>query len=376
MFIDGFQILTTLFCFSMFVLMLQEEETRRRLEELAIERQKRIAERSASSKFGTASSKPGVSKIEKPKSQSQVQDAKKSPKPVLRSSTIDRLATARTPQKVSSTHSPSVQPNKPISRANGIRTPTSAEKLPNIDSKNLISNKVKPSNLKNGNKKLSKALSSDSYGQTTTDGKEDVAALRAESEIRNATQPINNIDDDMEDIKEVHTTHSVEKNDETFITQGDALVDRSGDANSNDKVLSVPIEDKLEQNQFKVVDDDDDDINLSKAPIVLSEEQNISNGHNELTPERIVDFVVLSDKALGPSVLNTGENGVADHILATPEISEIEISTPPPSSNEMISEYTTHSRKKWMSDENSPKAPKGFRKLLFFGRKTRNTSTD
>uniref|UniRef100_A0A0A0L285 Uncharacterized protein n=1 Tax=Cucumis sativus TaxID=3659 RepID=A0A0A0L285_CUCSA len=144
------------------------------------------------------------------------------------------------------------------------------------------------------------------------------------------------------------------------------ILRRSGDASSNDKVLSVPIEDKLEQNQFKVVDDDDD-INLSKAPIVLSEEQNISNGHNELTPERIVDFVVLSDKALGPSVLNTGENGVADHILATPEISEIEISTPPPSSNEMISEYTTHSRKKWMSDENSPKAPKGFRKLLFFG---------
>ncbi|KAA0064348.1 COP1-interacting protein 7, putative isoform 1 [Cucumis melo var. makuwa] len=346
----------------------KEEETRRRMEELAIQRQKRIAERSASSKFGTASSKPGVSKIEKPKSQSQVQEAKKSPKPVLRSSTIDRLATARTPQKVSSTQSPSVQPNKPISRANGIRTPTSAEKLPKTDSKNLISNKVKPSNLKNGHKKLSKALSSDSYGQTTTDGREDVAALRAESEIRNATQSIDNIDDDMEDIKEVHTTHSVEKNDETFITQGDALVDRSGDANSNDKVLSVLIEDKLEQNQFKV--DDDDDINLSKAPLVLSEEKNISNGHNELTPGKMVDFVVLSDKALGPSVLNTGENGVADHIVVTPEISEIEISTPPPLSNEMISEYTTHSRKKWMSDENSPKAPKGFRKLLFFGRKT------
>lgn len=344
------------------------------MEELAIQRQKRIAERSASSKFGTVSSKPGVSKIEKPKSQSQVQEAKKSPKPVLRSSTIDRLATARTPHMVSTIQSPSRQPSKPISRAHGVSTPTSSEKHLKTDSKNLISNKVKPSNLKNGHKKLSKALSSDSYGQTTTDGKEDVAALPAESEIPNATQPIDNVEDDIEDIKEVHTTHSVKRNDETFITQGDALVDGSGNDISNHKVLSVPIEDKLEQNQFKGGDDDDDD--LSKAHLVLSKETNISYGHNELTPEKIVDFVVLSDKALGPSALNTGENEVADHIVATPEISEIEISTPPPTSDEMISEYTTHSRKKWMSDENSSKAPKGFRKLLFFGRKTRNTSTD
>ncbi|XP_022935751.1 COP1-interacting protein 7-like isoform X1 [Cucurbita moschata] len=293
----------------------KEEETRKRLEELAIQRQKRIADRSASSKFGSVSSKPGVSKIEKPKSQAQVQEDKKSPKPVLRSSTIDRLAMARTPQKLSATRSPSGQQKKTISSG----------KLPKTDSKNLISNKVKPSNLKNGHKKLSKALSSDSYGQTTTDGKNDEAALPAESmiPIPNATQPIDNVDDNMEDVKELHTTHSVEKNDETFLSY------------SNDKVLSVPIEEHT-------------------------------------------DLVVLSNKALDPSAMNTGENGVADHIAATPEISEIEIetSTPPPSTNDMISEYTTHSRKKWMSDENSPKAPKGFRKLLFFGRKTRNTSMD
>lgn len=347
--------------------MLQEEETRKRLEELAIERQKRIAERSASSKFGT---KPGVTKIEKPKS--QVQDAKKSPKPVLRSSTIDRLATARTPQKVSLTQSPSGQPKRSISRDNGVSTPTSTEKLPKSDSKKLISNKVKPSDLKNRHKKLSKVLSSDSYGQTTMDGKEDVAALPAESAVPNATQQIN-IVDDIEDIKEVHTTNSVEKNDETFTTQGDAVVDRSRIGNSNEKVLSVPIEDKLAQNHFK--GDDDDDIDLSKAPLVLNEEKLISNGDNEHASEERVDFAVLSDKALGLSVLNTGENGVADHIAATPKISEIEISTPP-STNETVSEYTTHSRKKWMSDENSPKAAKGFRKLLFFGRKIRKTTTD
>lgn len=114
----------------------KEEETRRRMEELAIQRQKRIAERSASSKFGTVSSKPGVSKIEKPKSQSQVQEAKKSPKPVLRSSTIDRLATARTPHMVSTIQSPSRQPSKPISRAHGVSTPTSSEKHLKTDNNN------------------------------------------------------------------------------------------------------------------------------------------------------------------------------------------------------------------------------------------------
>lgn len=342
------------------------------MEELAIERQKRIAERSTSRKFGSVSSKPGVTKIEKPKGQSQVQEAKKSPKPVLRSSTIDRLATAHTPQKVNPTQSPSGQPKKLISRANGVSTPPSSEKLPKSDSKKLISIKVKPSDLKNGHKTLSKALSSDSYGQTKTDGKEDVAALPAESAVPNATQPIEDgAVDDVEDIKEVHATHSVEKNDETFITQGVALVDRSGNGNSNNKVLSVPTEDKLEQNQFK----GGDDIDLSKAPLVLSEEKVISNAHNEYTPEKMVDFAALADKALGPSPLNTGENVVADYIAATSEISEIEISTPP-STNGMASEYTTHSRKKWMTDENSPKAPKGFRKLLFFGRNSRNTSAD
>ncbi|XP_022981312.1 COP1-interacting protein 7-like isoform X1 [Cucurbita maxima] len=102
----------------------KEEETRKRMEELAIQRQKRIAERS---------SKPGVTKIEKQKSQSLVQEAKKSPKPVLRSSTIDRLAMARTPQKVSATQSPSSQPKKPTSRASGI---TSSEKFPKSDNNN------------------------------------------------------------------------------------------------------------------------------------------------------------------------------------------------------------------------------------------------
>ena len=166
------------------------------------------------------------------------------------------------------------------------------------------------------------------------DGKEDVVALPAESAVPNATQPIENVIDDIEDIEEVHTTHSVEKNDETSITQGNG--------SSNDKV-----------------------IDLSKAPLVLNEEKIVSNGHNEHALEKMVDFAVLSDKALGPVVLNTG--------LTTPEISEIEISTPP-STNEMVLEYSTHSRKKWMSDENSSKAPNGFRKLLFFGHKSRNTA--
>lgn len=55
-------------------------------------------------------------------------------------------------------------------------------------------------------------------------------------------------------------------------------------------------------------------------------------------------------------------------------IAEIEISTPPP--NEAIEmEPSVHSRKKWNNGENSPKASKRFRKLLFFGKRTRNSTT-
>jgi len=92
------------------------------MEELAIQRQKRIAERSSSSGFSAVTTKRTATvnktatpsmKTEKPKIQTPIEETKKLHKPVLRSSTIDRLATARITQKVSSTQSKPEQPKKP-----------------------------------------------------------------------------------------------------------------------------------------------------------------------------------------------------------------------------------------------------------------------
>lgn len=82
------------------------------MEELAIERQKRIAERSAARGSNTATSKKAPAenktakttmtktKNDKLKVQSPIQETKKAEKPVMRSSTIERLATARQTEKL------------------------------------------------------------------------------------------------------------------------------------------------------------------------------------------------------------------------------------------------------------------------------------
>ncbi|AES74623.1 COP-1 interacting protein [Medicago truncatula] len=52
-----------------------------------------------------------------------------------------------------------------------------------------------------------------------------------------------------------------------------------------------------------------------------------------------------------------------------PLIYTIQISTPPPSNQAM--QESIHNRKKWINDEeNSSKVVKGFRKLIFFGRRS------
>jgi hypothetical protein len=55
--------------------------------------------------------------------------------------------------------------------------------------------------------------------------------------------------------------------------------------------------------------------------------------------------------------------------VTPPKVSEIEIFTPPPS-NQVMQE-STHNRKKWINEEeDSSKAAKGIRKLLFFERRS------
>ncbi|KAK9674063.1 hypothetical protein RND81_12G208600 [Saponaria officinalis] len=82
----------------------KDEERRKRMEELLIRREKRIAERAG----GSPMTQTGKSKL-----QSTPEESKK-PKPILRSSTIDRLAAAKTIPT-----SPAAQPKRDASKVKG-----------------------------------------------------------------------------------------------------------------------------------------------------------------------------------------------------------------------------------------------------------------
>jgi hypothetical protein len=78
----------------------------------------------------------------------------------------------------------------------------------------------------------------------------------------------------------------------------------------------------------------------------------------------------LPTKPLIYTALNSKVNHKIDESYVTPpKVSEIEIFTPPPS-NQVMQE-STHNRKKWINEEeDSSKAAKGIRKLLFFERRS------
>ncbi|KAM4092729.1 hypothetical protein ACJW30_06G061300 [Castanea mollissima] len=317
----------------------KEEENRRRMEELMIQRQKRIAERSSSKGSSTETTKraPTVNKTavtsmknEKPNIQTPIQETKKPHKPVLRSSTIDRLATARTTQKVSLTQSKSDQPKKSTSKANGVAATNLPKKTAGAENKKPTPSTVKPSDEKKDPKNLNQTLSSDTDVQAK-DGMGSVAEFPVKSSAAQVTQTDDALD--LKDIKELHTTASIEKNEETVNSHRDILDD--GNCNGNSLKMASP---------------------------VLTEDHILTVARPEASP----------DKVLIPSAENLGANdAINENFQVTPEISEIEISTPPPG-NGAVSE-SNHSRKKWESDENSTKATKGFRRLLMFGRKKAET---
>ncbi|KAM3744556.1 hypothetical protein ACB098_06G061500 [Castanea mollissima] len=317
----------------------KEEENRRRMEELMIQRQKRIAERSSSKGSSTETTKraPTVNKTavtsmknEKPNIQTPIQETKKPHKPVLRSSTIDRLATARTTQKVSLTQSKLDQPKKSTSKANGVAATNLPKKTAGAENKKPTPSTVKPSDEKKDPKNLNQTLSSDTDVQAK-DGMGSVAEFPVKSSAAQVTQTDDALD--LKDIKELHTTASIEKNEETVNSHRDILDD--GNCNGNSLKMASP---------------------------VLTEDHILTVARPEASP----------DKVLIPSAENLGANdAINENFQVTPEISEIEISTPPPG-NGAVSE-SNHSRKKWESDENSTKATKGFRRLLMFGRKKAET---
>ncbi|KAL5802800.1 hypothetical protein ACOSQ4_031105 [Xanthoceras sorbifolium] len=337
----------------------KEEEKRKRMEELLVQRQKRIAERSASSGNPatlkrTSSEKKSLvtsKKNEKTEIQSPTKESAKVHKPVFRSSTMDRLAAVRVTQKVPSTQTKSNQPKKAVSKANG--TPTGIlQKTASAEIKKTSANKVKPSDKKNGQNIVNEVPPSDSDVQEKKDYMDMTAALPAESASAQATKLTDTIDD-YKDITELHSISSTEKREEDTVSQRSNLDDRSRNVNMIDN-HSVPLD--------HLKSDDE----LSKGPPDLCEDKRVSEDQGAYSSEMTLHPAPASPNK-NFSAANIEESRGINENFHSPEISEIKVSTPPPSS-EMNTE-SIHSRKKWNNDGNSPKAAKGFRRLLMFGRK-------
>ncbi|KAG5235514.1 hypothetical protein OIU76_025545 [Salix suchowensis] len=318
----------------------KEEVNRKRKEELLIQRQKRIAERNAAGSCPATSKRIPAGKVsvstsirnEKPKSKSPSQETKK---PLFRSSTIDRLATARATTKSPSTELKAAQPKKPNLKANG-----SAQKASGAD------NKKPPNKVKSDvNRKKAGTIA------------------RAEKPVDlvpiKAAQSADEIDG-FKDIKELHSVASTENNAGNMISAG--ILDGKG---CNGDSLHMD----SSASQSKAVDE-----GFSKVAPVVCEDIETSDNHGEYISETIIHPVLESpNMALNPCAVAIRGNDAFSEILESPEKSEIEISTPPP---DEINPESIHSRKKWNSDENSPKVAKGFRKLLMFGRKGRASAAN
>uniref|UniRef100_A0A5B7BGE5 COP1-interacting protein 7 n=1 Tax=Davidia involucrata TaxID=16924 RepID=A0A5B7BGE5_DAVIN len=358
----------------------KEEENRKKKEEILIERQKRIAERSAAtgvipatSKRTSKESKTAMASVknEKPKVQSPTQETNKVHKPVLKSSTIDRLAAARMSHKLPSTELKSSQPRKATLKENGTTGTTLSRKSAGAENKKLSANKAEHSDKKNSPKNSNELHSSVSDVQEKKDHMDATPALPIESSPAQTTQSSNEVDDS-ENIKELHSITSINKNEGDVIFQENTLDDKSCNRISLNGDLGMPTENH--SSQLDYLKGDDNEV-TSKTSLVLHEDNTVSNDHGEYIPSMAVHPLPASpNKALNSTALNDDEDSLGnENFPVSSEISVVEISTPPPN-NEMSPEQI-HSRKKWNNGEISPKA-KGFRKLLLFGRKSRNSSVN
>ncbi|XP_050216298.1 COP1-interacting protein 7 [Mercurialis annua] len=313
----------------------QEEENRKRMEELLIQRQKRIAERNAAGNSPAASKRMPAKKLstsaslknENYKSQSSSQENKKA---VFKSSTIDRLATARTTPKVESAQSQPAHLKKIPLKANSIsqKTASADNKKPSL---NNAKSDVPP-------KKEIKVV-----------GKTEKPTVVLPPQ----TSPPTNAMDEYEDIKELHNIASADKNEGKMVSERDASDDKAYNGST------VRIELSGKPNHLKL---DTEELFVA-API--------PEDHGPQTLDMITHSVPEPpNKALNLSAEKTAEYSVGSENLPSPKKSEIYMSTPPPTE---MSPEQFHSRKKWNSDETSPKAAKGFRKLLLFGKKSRTS---
>ncbi|KAK7272513.1 hypothetical protein RJT34_29152 [Clitoria ternatea] len=331
----------------------KEEENRKRKEELLLQRQKRIAERSSNKKTGSESKATLASaKKVNPKVHPSGEETKKAPKPVLRNSTIDRLASARVSQpKVSPapTQAKSGPTKKPSLKANGVPL----QKTAGTEKKRPGPKEVKSSNHKEHVKKTNGVVLAGTNGQAKNEIEATVVLPRNFGAIQSVES--NNKDLGLKNIGELPKT-SPEKHATYSVLEKEHVHESVDQLHMNS---SLPNNDhNLGGNQLR-------------AEKVLNKLSSLpgDNKPQHATDVNINPTIALPSKLSTVSAVNSKVNQeIKESNAILPKVSQKQISTPPPS-NQVMPE-PIHSRKKWNSDEDSSKAAKGFRKLLFFGRKS------
>ncbi|KAL1299467.1 hypothetical protein HN51_044007 [Arachis hypogaea] len=273
----------------------KEEESRKRKEELLIQRQKRIAERSASKKTTSIDTK--ITSKNKPKIHPSNEETKKSQKPVLRNSTIERLAIARV---VSQKVSKAVPTKKPSLKANAVPLEKKKQGVKEVKSSK------KKEDVKKSNEEREHAL-------------EVVLPMNSANFEKKAKNLISEREHVQENVGQLHMEAS-----------------RGKDLSSK---LSSLAADKPQQIAEAIM-------NPSAA--------------SPMKPPPAVSAV--SSKVS----LEIDEINAAVSI----QVPKKQNATPPPPLSDQVTSEPVHSRKKWNNDEDSSKAAKGFRKLLFFGRRS------
>lgn len=293
----------------------KDEENRKKLEQSLLQRQKRIAERSGATGLTKPSSRKNPkesatsSKVDKPKREAPTEATNRLHKPVFKSSTIERLASAKTAQD-RSTESKAAPSKKANQKENKVIAPS--KKSAGKESKQGP-HKSKPSDTK------VKGHSSSDPPQKEKDSKNDIQ-LTSNKRVSELRPHISN-----------ETT----------------------DAKKTEEVRSIPL------NEKKI------DTPMLSAEHLIDDKKQSSN--------KAVKFL-LSDDAIGVtspltfSVPNMhSDRNINLEPPASQEILSDQVSTPP--LNTEMNFETNQGRRKWTNDESSLNVTKGFRKLLYFGRR-------
>ncbi|CAI9263618.1 unnamed protein product [Lactuca saligna] len=312
----------------------KEEEKRKRMEELLIQRQKRISERSASA-------------TNKSKSQLASQDMKKSNKPVIKSSTINRLSTARVinPKVLPTESKPVYKPikvsTKKITESKPAKIPTkkiSESKPAKIPTKKI--SESKPTKLPT--KKIPESKPAKVPTKKISESKPAKVVTKKNFESKPAKMA------------------TKKTNEQKPAKIGNKKIVESKPA----KIATKNIDSKNSKDPKKV------DImnNVKQLPIIPPNHQSTQSENAIKTSSSVVQedkAIPLNNGGLSKKALNTvtfkidEDHGVKENpnFKLNHEISMLETTE------------RNISRKKWSSFETSSKALSGFKKLLSFGRR-------